>query len=106
VVEINRYAIQYMEKYKKKYIFGKRWNLVAVQDMITFFGMLIFLMLYPQTGCRLHSTWKDQEFNHWTRCMIMIWFQQISCTLHFNDNNDVLGASMDSLHKIRPLLEI
>jgi hypothetical protein len=38
--------------------------------------------------------------------MSMITFQQISCTLHFNENTDLSGLSMDSLHKICPLLEI
>jgi hypothetical protein len=36
----------------------------------------------------------------------MIRFQQISSTFHFNDNTDLVGLSMDSLHKIHPLLDI
>jgi len=60
----NHYASQYMEKYQKKYVHGKTWKPVTVTDMITYFGMLIYLTkLYPQTSQPLHSTWKDQEFN-------------------------------------------
>jgi hypothetical protein len=108
VLEINRYASQGMDKSNKKYIYilGKKWKPVTVGEMITYFGMLIYFMLYPQTGRRLRSAWKDQEFNFWTKHMSRDRFQQISSTLHFNDNNDLLGSSMDSLHKIRPLLEI
>ncbi len=106
VMEINRYAGQYLENKRRKYIFGKKWMPVTVTDIITYFGMLIYFMLYPQTGRRLRSTWKDQDFNYWTKNMSMIRFQRISCTLHFNDNTDLVGLSMDSLHKVRPLLEI
>ncbi len=108
VLEINCYASQRMEKSNKKYIYilGKKWKPVTVGKMITYFGMLIYFMLYPQTGHWLRSAWKDQEFNFWTKHMSRDRFQQISSTLHFNDNNDLLGSSMDSLHKIRPLLEI
>jgi hypothetical protein len=74
--------------------------------MIMYFGMLIYFMLCPQTGHWLQSAWKDQEFNFWTKNMSRDRFQQISSTLHFNDNTDLVGSSMDSLHKIRPLLEI
>jgi hypothetical protein len=74
--------------------------------MITYFGMLIYFMLYPQTGHWLQSAWKDQEFNYWTKSMSIIRFQQISSTFHFNDNTDLVGLSMHSLHKICPLLEI
>jgi hypothetical protein len=38
--------------------------------------------------------------------MSVIRFQQISLTLHFYDNTDLVGLSMDFLHKICPLLEI
>jgi hypothetical protein len=33
-------------------------------------------------------------------------FMQITSMLHFNNNNDVDGMANDSLHKVRPLLEI
>jgi hypothetical protein len=108
VLEINRYASQRMDKTNKKciYILGKKWKPVTVGKMITYFGLLMYFMLYPQTGCWLRSAWKDQMFNFWTKHMSRDKFQEISSTLHFNDNNDLLGSSIDSLHKIRPLLEI
>jgi hypothetical protein len=53
VLGINHYASQYMEKSKKKNVFGKNWKPVSVGDMITYLGMLIYFMLYPQTGCQL-----------------------------------------------------
>jgi hypothetical protein len=33
-------------------------------------------------------------------------FTQINSMLHFNNNNDDEGIAGDSLHKIRPLLQI
>jgi uncharacterized membrane protein len=33
-------------------------------------------------------------------------FTRLNSMLHFNDNNNIEGIAKDSLHKVRPLLEI
>ena len=48
--EINRYAKQYMDRKKKKYINAYKWKPTSVQEILTFFGILINAMLFPQTG--------------------------------------------------------
>jgi hypothetical protein len=50
VLEINCYASQYKEKSKKNSVIGKKWKPISVGEMITYFGMFIYFMLYPQTG--------------------------------------------------------
>jgi hypothetical protein len=63
-------------------------------------------MQYPQTGRRFQSSWKNPEFYPWTTAMSEYRFLQITATLHFNKNEDMDGVQNDSLHKVRPLLEI
>ncbi len=48
--EMNRYAMQHMRIKNKKYIVGYKWQPVTVQDMLTFFGILMHYMLFPHTG--------------------------------------------------------
>jgi hypothetical protein len=74
--------------------------------MLTYFGILLYSMLYPQTGRRVRSSWDNQTVNPWTAYMGKGRYLQITSMLHFNDNSDADGLSRDSLHKIRPLLEI
>ena len=48
--EMNRYATQSIAMKNKKYIMGYKWQPVTVQDMLTFFGILMHYMLFPHTG--------------------------------------------------------
>jgi hypothetical protein len=77
-----------------------------MKELLTYFGMLVFSMLYPQTGHRVQTAWKNQSINTWTSYMGVGRFTQINSMLHFNNNNDDEGITGDSLHKIRPLLQI
>jgi Transposase IS4 len=104
--EVNRYADQYLKEKRKKYICGYLWKAVTINDMLTYFGILLYSMLYPQTGRRVRSSWDNQTVNPWTAYMGKGRYLQITSMLHFNDNSDADGLSRDSLHKIRPLLEI
>jgi hypothetical protein len=104
-LEMNRYAAQYMEREREKYIAGYKWELVSVKEILVFFGMLIYYMLYPQTGRKMRDAWKDPQRNKWTVHMSQARFIQIRCMLHFNDNTNEESLK-DSLHKIRPLLNI
>ncbi len=74
--------------------------------MLTYFGVLLFSMLYPQTGCRVRSCWDNQSINPWTAYMSKARYLQITSMFHFNSNSDRNGLATDSLHKVRPLLEI
>ncbi len=65
-VEINRYATQFMELKNTKLVVGYKWRPVTVTEVITFFDILIYSMLYPQTGHRVRNAWEDQTVNSWT----------------------------------------
>ncbi len=67
--EINRYAEQYLKVKATMYVCGYSWKPVTVNDVVTFFGLLIFQMLYPQTGCRTCTAWQNQQVNSWTSYM-------------------------------------
>jgi len=79
---------------------------VTLNEILTYFAILIFSMLYPQTGRRVGTAWKNQQVNTWTAYMTLGRFTQINSMLHFNNNVDQDGLAKDSLHKIRPLLKI
>jgi hypothetical protein len=104
--EVNRYANDYIRSKKKRYVCGYRWRVVTIDEMLTYFGILLFSMLYPQTGRRVRSCWDNQSINPWTAHMSKSQYPQITSMLHFNNNSDINGLATDSLHKVRPLLEI
>ena len=104
--EINRYATQCLDKSTKKLIVGYKWSPVSVREVLVFFAILIYYMMFPQTGRRMRDAWLDQERNPWTAHMSNSRFLQIRSTLHFNDNDDINGNRNDSLFKVRPLLNI
>jgi hypothetical protein len=85
---------------------GYKWQPVTVQDMLTFFGISMHYMLFPHTGRRMRDEWEDATRNHWTTYMSKSRYLQIISMLHFNNNEDEEGLARDSLHKVRPLLNI
>jgi hypothetical protein len=95
-----------MEEENVKYINAYKWKPTTVQEMLTFFGILINAMLFPQTGQRMRDSWDDPVRNPWTCHMSKGRFQQLCVMLHFNNNEDTDRIQNDSLHKIRPLLNI
>jgi hypothetical protein len=48
--EMNRYAGQRLESNRRNLIVGYKWTPVSVQELLVFFAILIFYMMYPQTG--------------------------------------------------------
>jgi len=68
--------------------------------------MLVYSMLYPQTGHRVCTAWKNQLINTWMSYMGVGPYTQINSMLHFNNNIDDEGIARDSLYKIRPILQI
>jgi len=104
--EINRYAEQFLRMRNRTKISGYQWNLVSIKEVITYFGLLIFAMLYPQTGQRFHSAWNNPSLHPWTNSMTRWCMLQITSMLRFNNNEDHDGMQQDSLHKMWPLPEI
>jgi hypothetical protein len=104
--EINRYATEYLKKKNTWQICGYIWKEVTINELLTYYGILISFMLYPQTGRQVRTTWKNQQLNTWTTHMSVGCFTQLNSMIHFNDNNNIEGIAKDSLHKVRPLLEI
>jgi hypothetical protein len=113
VEEINRYVTQKIKLHVKmktsrrpQLICGYKWTEVKRSEIMTYFGILMYCMLYPQTGRQIRDYWDSPYHNAWTKFMSRGRYQQITCVLHFNDNDDEVGKARDSLHKIRPLLNI
>ncbi len=104
--EINWYATEYLKKKNTRQICRYIWKEVTINKLLTYFGILIYSILYPQTGRRVRTTWKNQQLNTWTTHMSVGRFTQLNFMLQFNDNNNIEGIAKDSLHKVRPLLEI
>jgi hypothetical protein len=106
-VEVNRYAEQKLRnKQGKKLISGYKWKPVTLSNIMTYFGILIYGMLYPQTGRRLWDLWDSPYQNAWTKFMSKGHYLQITSVLHFIYNGEVSKMTRDSLLKIRPLLNI
>ncbi len=89
-----------------KYINAYKWKPTSLQEILTFFGILINAIIFPQTGRCMHKSWYDPVQNPWTCQMSKGRFEQFRIMLHFNNNKDINVVEKDSLHKIRPLLTI
>jgi hypothetical protein len=106
-IEINHYANQKLQSKKgKKLIAGYKWKPVTLPNVMTYFGILIYGMLYSQTGQRMREAWDSPYQNAWTKFISKGHYLQITLVLHFTDDNEVGKMEKDSLHKIRPLLAI
>jgi hypothetical protein len=113
VREIDRYATRKIKRQveqkvtkRPRLICGYKWQDVTLQEVVTYFGLLMYGMLFPKTGRRMRDSWESPYQNAWTKYMSKGRYLQITSVLHFNDNTDEVGKSRDSLHKIRPLLTI
>jgi hypothetical protein len=73
---------------------------VKRSEIMTYFGILMYCILYPQTNRRIRDYWDSPYHNAWTKFMSHGRYLQITCVLHFNDNDDEFGKAQDSLHKI------
>ncbi len=106
VAEVNRYAEQKLSRkkemakpQKRKLISGYKWQPVTLNEIMMYFGILIYGMLYPQTGRRMRDAWESPYHNagffklhrHCTLITMMMRKE---------------GRQTDSLHKVRPLLNI
>jgi hypothetical protein len=111
--QINKYA-QYKIKRRQvdqkvkrpRLIASHKWFPAELPEIMTYFGLLIYFMLHPQVGKRVRDAWESPLNYAWTKFMTRSRFLQIGSLLHFNDNDDEEGRESDSLHKIRPLLNI
>jgi hypothetical protein len=76
------------------------------QNILKYFGMLLYATLYPLTSCRVCSCWDYPTLLPWTLKMTKGCFMQISSMSHFNNNYDIERMANDLLHKVWALLEI
>jgi hypothetical protein len=97
--EINWYAIQYMEAKELRYINACKRKPTSVQEILTFFGILINAMLFPTTGRHMRDSWDDPVRNPWICQMSKGRFQQLRVMLHFNNNEDTDRLKM--IHYIK-----
>jgi hypothetical protein len=110
---INKYADYKIKKRmsdkkvkRPKLVASHKWFPAVLPEVMTYFGLLIYFMLHPQVGKRVRDAWDYPYSNDWTKFMTKSRFLQIGALLHFNDNDAEEGLQNDSLHKIRPLLNI
>jgi hypothetical protein len=106
VVEVNRYSSNCCREKNTRHLLGSIWKPVTVSKILKYFRMLLYATLYPLTGRRVRSCWDYPTLLPWTLKMTKGRFMQISFMLHFNNNDDIDRMGNDSLHKVRPLLEI
>ncbi len=108
VTEVNHYAEQKLtvKKERKCLIAGYKWRPIILKEIMTYFGILIYGMLYPQTGHCMLEWWDSPYKNAWSKFMSHGRFLQICSVLYFSDNSDVDGMHTDSLHKVHPMLNI
>jgi len=107
VNEINRYATQKIKKQleagntkRPRLLCGYKWKEVTRQEIMTYFGILMYAMLYPQIGRQIRENWDSPYHIAWTKFMSQGRYVQLTSVLHFNDNSDEEGCARDSLHKI------
>jgi len=104
--EFNCHAKDYLHRKQCRKFFGYTRKALTINELLTYFGVIVFSMLHPQMGRRVRTAWKNQQINSWTTHMGVGHFMQINSMLHFNNDDDEEGIAKDSLHKIRPLLQI
>jgi hypothetical protein len=104
VTEANRYAEQKLEVKKKLngLIAVYKWKPIILQEIMTYFDILIYGMLYPQTGHCMLEWWYSPYKNAWSR----VHFLQFCSILHYSDNTDVGDIHTGSLYKNHPMLNI
>ncbi|MGH7974640.1 MAG: hypothetical protein ACREBR_03875, partial [bacterium] len=105
--ESNRYAEQTMAGSGSSSIAGCAWRgRISVQEMMTFFGILIHLTLRPMPlrGSYVYA-WSDPYWHPCTKFMALKRFQQIRSSLHLCNNEETTAVN-DSLRKVRPLLTV
>lgn len=96
----NLYAHNVLETSGSVNISGKRWEGdISINEMMTFFGILIKMVLRPTPGQSYPYCWNDVQWHPYTLRMRLRRFQQIRSVLHFNDNSRING-SRDAVFKV------
>lgn len=100
----NMYADSVMEKSGTQLISGSKWHGdILIGEMMSFFGILIKMVLRPTPGQSYVLAWTQPEWHPYTKLMSKRRFQQIRSVFHVNDNSK-MATSHDSLFKVRPVL--
>jgi hypothetical protein len=100
----NAYAHSVMSESDNNLISGARWGHdITLKEMMTFFGVLLKMVLRPTPGQDYTRSWHDANWHPCTKHMALRRFQQIRAVVHFNDIEKADDCK-DALQKIRPLL--
>lgn len=98
----NIYAHEVMEKKKSNVISTCAWKQdIVLQEMMTFFGILLKMVLRPTPGKDYSHCWTDKAWHPYTSFMELDRFKQIRSVLHFNDISKAHG-SQDAVFRVRP----
>jgi hypothetical protein len=109
--QINEYAAlhskhQFLKNGKRTISGAKRAHDTTYQEIIHFYGLLIFMCLYPFPGATYTVYWDyGYPLFPWTMTMQIRRFQQLRSVLHFN-SNDAEVQGNGALRETRPLLNI
>ena len=100
----NKYSHEVIAANKNDHVSGANWNGdITINEMMTFWGILIKMTLRPMPGQPYEAAWRDPAWHPYTQYVRLRRFQKIRSVLHVNDNSNMHG-SRDSLVKVRPLL--
>ena len=100
----NDYARNIMAASSSRNISGARWTHdITISEIMTFFGVLVHMVLRPTPGNSYTNCWSDQGWHPYMKHMPLRRFQQIRSVLHFNETGNGVAAK-DALFKVRPLL--
>ena len=98
----NKYANKIL--LTKSKICGSKWRDIDLQEMMTFFGILIKMVLRPTPGRNYTFCWEDPNWHPYTKHMSLGRFKQIRSVIHFNDNSKI-KTSQDAVFKVRELMK-
>jgi hypothetical protein len=105
VFESNKRAANKLREKTNTCIAGKKWKPITLDELLHFIGILMHMVnvQYANRGYRYY--WKLQPRLYFLGDMQISRFEQIRQCFHFNSNPHE-ETTRDSLHKVRPLLNI
>jgi len=106
--ECNKYADQLLltkDKGNKK-IAGSKFKTLNINELMTFYAILIQMVCRPFPGKRYEECW-DHKDGWFTNCkhMTKTRFKQIRAVLHWCDNQ-LSNSITDTLYKVRPMISV
>ena len=103
VHESNKYIEKLIEG-KTKHYYSVLWYKISLQEMMTFYAILMQMTCRPCHGRRYEECWKfTQDWYPLCKKMSLRRFRIIRSSLHWNDNN-TSSREKDTLYKVRPMI--